>query len=209
MIPPETIGLSELETDALVELVNLGVSKSALSLRELVGEQVFLSVPSLSILTRAEAAARLEARNPNLLIAVRQSFEGDFSGRALLIFHETNSLELVRAVTGAHLTIDDIIELEQEALAEIGNIVLNGCMATVANLLERTLTMSMPEVLRGDGREFFDLKTSAPDDVVVFVHIHFSLKGRQVSGYVAMVMDLLSVAALKSLIEEYISRVAM
>ena len=200
--------LDPLESDALTELVNIGVSRSALSLRELVGQQVLLSVPSLTVLTRRDAASQLSQSNSDLLVAVRQSFDGDFSGRALLIFHETNSLELVRAVAGSELSIEDILELEQEALAEIGNIILNGCMATVANLLERTLTISMPEVIRGNGFDFFDLKNSVEDDVVVFVSIHFSLKGREISGYVAMVMDLQSLSSLKQLVADYIKRAA-
>ena len=70
-----------------------------------------------------------------LLVAVRQAFSGDISGRALLIFPEKNSLELVRAVAGEGLSLEDILELEHEALAEIGNMILNACMATMANLL--------------------------------------------------------------------------
>ena len=86
------------------------------------------------------------------LVAVHQAFEGDISGRALLIFPETNSLELVRAVTGGDLPLEDIIELEQEALAETGNVILNGCLATIANMLQRNLKMSLPEMVRGEPR---------------------------------------------------------
>ena len=57
---------------------------------------------------------------------MRQAFRGEFSGWALLIFPESNSLELVRAVAGSGLPFEDILELEHEALAEIGNIILNG-----------------------------------------------------------------------------------
>lgn len=208
MTMEERVDLSDLEKDALIELVNMGVGRSALNLRELVGEQVLLSVPSLTILTKSQAATQLHDKNSHLLIAVRQTFDGDFSGRALLIFHETNSLELVRAVAGLHLSVEDIAELEHEALAEIGNIILNGCMATVANLLQRTLVMSMPEVLQGRGHDFFDLKNATDDDVVIFVHIHFSLKGKEISGYVAMVMDLVSLTSMRALISEYIARAA-
>jgi chemotaxis protein CheC len=41
--------LNELQLDALTELVNIGVSRAATSLREMIGSQVHLSVPSPSI----------------------------------------------------------------------------------------------------------------------------------------------------------------
>src|SRR5258708_32752187 len=86
MTEPTLLGLDELEVDALNELVNLGVSRAAVSLRELVGEQVFLSVPSLSVLSKPEAAESIRGPGGRKLIAVRQAFDGEFSGRALLIF---------------------------------------------------------------------------------------------------------------------------
>jgi chemotaxis protein CheC len=206
MINPANLGLEDLEVDALTELVNIGVSRAAVSLRELVGEQVFLSVPSLSALSKPQAAELIRGPGGRHLIAVRQAFEGDFSGRALLIFPETNSLELVRAVAGDHLSLEDIAELEHEALAEIGNIILNGCMGTISNLLQRSLVMSLPEILRGHGLDFFDLSTPAVEDVVLFIRINFTLHGREISGYVALVMDLPSLASLKLLVAEFIRR---
>jgi chemotaxis protein CheC len=200
--------LTALELDALTELVNIGVSRAANSLRGLVGEQVFLTVPSLAILSRAGALAVISQPQSQHLIAVRQVFHGEFSGSALFIFPETNSLELVRAVIGGELSLEDIIELEHEALAEIGNIILNSCMATIANLLRRNLAMSLPEIVRGPGSGFFDSAVADTGDGVLFVHINFSFKGREISGYVAIVMDFLSLEALQTLIAEYIRRAA-
>jgi chemotaxis protein CheC len=208
MAEPADIELDELEADALTELVNLGVSRAALSLRELVAEQVFLSVPSLSVLSKSAAAELIRGPDGRHLIAVRQAFDGEFSGRALLIFPETNSLELVRAVAGDHLSLEDIAELEHEALAEIGNIILNGCMGTISNLLRRSLKMSLPEILRGQGLDFFDLSIPTVEDVVLFIRINFTLHGREISGYVALVMDLPSLTALKALVAEFIKRTA-
>jgi chemotaxis protein CheC len=198
--------LGELQMDALTEVVNIGVSRAANSLRDLVGEEVFLTVPALAILTRAEAAALISRRSGDLLVAVRQAFQGEFAGSALLIFPETNSLELVRAVTKGELSLEDIIELEQEALAEIGNIILNGCMATIANLLQRSLKMALPEIIRGTGLDFFESQTLGSDDGVLFIRINFSTRGREVSGYVALVMDFLSLQALQALISDFIAR---
>jgi chemotaxis protein CheC len=201
--------LSELQVDALTELVNIGVSRAASSLREMVHAQVHLSVPSVQLVNRARAIAILSEREIKNLVAVHQVFEGDITGRALLIFPETKSLELVRAITGGDLPIEDIIELEQEALAETGNILLNSCLATMANMLHRSLRMSLPEVLRGDARTFFSL-APPPEagDVVMFLYINFAVRERDISGYIAMIMDLPSLTALTHLLDEFIARTA-
>jgi chemotaxis protein CheC len=207
MSTPNTSVLGPLELDALTELVNLGVGRAAVNLREMVREQVHLSVPLLKLVNRAEATALLDRREGSKLVAVHQIFEGDIAGRVLLIFPEVKSLELVRAVTGGALSLEEIIELEQEALAETGNIILNGCMATIANLLERSLKMSMPEILRGNGPEFFALPPPpTAGDVVVFLHIDFSIKQRDINGYIVMLMDMPSIEALSGLLGEFIAR---
>ena len=205
----KTSALSELELDALTELVNLGVSRAAMSLREMVSEQVHLSVPNVRLLSRADAIAVVSAQESDRLVAVHQVFEGDITGRALLIFPETKSLELVRAVTGGDLPLEDIIELEQEALAETGNIILNGCLATMANMLQRSLKMSLPEILRGHGSEFFNLDPPPQaGDIVMFLYINFAVRERDITGYIAMLLDMPSLSALKGLLAEFIARTA-
>lgn len=203
-----TVDLSELEHDALTELVNIGVSRAAASLRGMVGRQVLLSVPSVEVVSRPEAAALIRERETGPLVAVRQDFSGAFNGQALLIFPEQNSLELVRSVTGDELSAQDVLDIEQEALAETGNIVLNSCLATMANMLEQPLVMSLPEVIRGEGARFFELEAGGGEGgVVLFLYINFSISDRDIRGYIAMLMDLPSLDALKSLIAEFIRRV--
>jgi chemotaxis protein CheC len=203
--PP--VHLTGLELDALTELVNLGVSNAAGSLRELVREEVVLSVPKVVVVTREQALANLSEREAKRLVAVRQDFEGDIRGRALLIFPETKSLELVRAIVRSDLSVEDIMELEQEALAETGNIMLNSCLATIANHFERSLRISLPEVIYGEGVEFFGPASGGhADDQVVFMYINFAIRHRDVQGYIAMLLDLPSLATLKSLLAALIER---
>jgi chemotaxis protein CheC len=199
--------LSELEHDALTELVNLGVSNAASSLRELVREEILLTVPKVVIVSREQAIANLGERASKSLVVVHQDFDGDLRGRALLIFPEAKSMELVRAIVGSELSLEDIMELEQEALAEVGNVLLNACLATIANSLQRTLRISLPEVVRGEGAEFFDLTpVSSLGDRVLFVYINFSARHRDIQGFIAMILDLPSLAMLKSLLAALIER---
>src|SRR6204780_3486516 len=137
----EVDGLTDIEQDALAEIANMGVSRAANSLRQMVGEEVLLSVPAVKIVTREAASKLVERNNAKRLVAVQQSFEGPFAGRALLIFPEAQSLELVRAIVGDEHSLEDVIDLEQEALAETGNIILNGCLAPIANFLPRPMQL--------------------------------------------------------------------
>jgi chemotaxis protein CheC len=197
--------LSEVEQDAIAEIANQGVSRAATSLRQLVGEQVLLSVPAVNIVTRSAAAELVERGGAASLVAVQQSFEGPFSGRALLIFPQSQSLELVRSIVGPEHSLEDVIDLEEEALAETGNIILNACLATIANVLRRTMRMSLPSIVRGDGDTLFDVRPSdGRIDLVLFLFIDFTIKQRDIRGFIALLMDLPSIDNLKQLVHEFI-----
>ena len=197
--------LSSAEQDALAEIANIGVSRAATSLRQMVGEQVLLSVPAVKIVSRTTAAKLVHGESAPKLVAVQQSFEGPFSGRAMLIFPQAQSLELVRSIVGEDHSLEDVIDLEQEALAETGNVILNACLATIANLLRRTMRMSLPSVVRGDGKTLFEVQQATGDgDLVLFLYIDFTIKDRDVRGFIALLMDMPSIAALKKIVADFI-----
>ena len=204
----DSVALGELERDALTEIVNIGVSRAASSLRKMIGDQVTLSVPAIDVVSQRRAARLISEREVAELVAVRQDFSGPFSGRALLIFPESNSLDLVRAVTGDTLSAQEVIDIEDEALTETGNVILNSCLATMANMLKRSLSMTIPEVLRGDGATLFEVdENSVEEGLVLFLYIDFAVRKRDIRGYIAMIMDIPSLEILKELLDEFIERV--
>ncbi len=80
----------------------------------------------------------------------------------------------------------------------------------MANMLEKPLDMSLPQVLRGEGARLFDLEDNGEDGgeaVVLFLYINFAIKDHAIRGYIAMLMDLPSLDALKGLIRDFIARV--
>ena len=203
----QTITLDDLERDALTELVNIGVSRAAASLRKMVDREVILSVPSVEIVTRKSAASLIGQRESENLIAIQQQFEGLFSGRALLIFPKSNGLSLVRAIVGDEMEEADLVAMEEEALAETGNVILNGCLGSMANMLQHTLKMSLPAVRRGDSSFLFEALHAGEENFVLFLYINFSVRERNIRGYIAMIMDLPSLENLKQLIADFIERV--
>jgi chemotaxis protein CheC len=152
----QIVPISEAEHDALCELANVAMARAAASIRRMVGRQILLSAPTCDILAPEVAAERLAKPGNPHLVAVRQDFSGAFTGRALLIFAERSSFELMRTILGRQIPVADILDLENEALAETGNIILNSWLATIANLLKQSLKMSLPTVLRQDQRHIFE-----------------------------------------------------
>ena len=189
----------------LAELSNVAMARAATSLRQMVKHQVLLSVPSVDILSKDAAAQIIGKSDSPTLVAVRQNFTGPFSGRALLIFPESNSLELVRAVVGHEAPLEDIGSLEDEALAETGNIILNSWVATIANLLKRSLKMSLPVVIRGDSQQM--LRGEEAQTLVLFLRIRFEISTRNIQGYVALLMDIPSIDSLRALLADFIKGV--
>jgi len=203
MTTEQVTTLTELERDALGEIANIAMARAANSIRQMVGHQVLLSVPAVEIESKEAAAKIVGTPDNRILVAVRQDFTGAFSGRALLIFPETSSLELMRAVIGRSLSLKEVIELQDEALAEIGNVILNSWVATIANLLKRSLPMSVPVVVRGDGKRVFEIEESAAT-FVLFLRIKFEINHFQMQGYVALLMEVPSIVELRSLVAEFV-----
>lgn len=199
--------LSEQQFGALTELVDRGVRRAAADLALMVKNEVLLSVPKVAVLDRDDAIRTLERGSKNL-IAVHQIFEGDIAGRALLIFPEARSLEFVRSAVGDELSLDEIIELEQEALAETGNLILNGCLATITSALGCGLTISLPEVLRSESDRLFALGAARTDAAMVFIYIYinFVVRHRDIDGCLIMMMDMPSLIATEKLLSDWISR---
>lgn len=202
------IVLSELENDALVEIFNIGVGQAAASMSAIVNEAVRMSVPSITFIHRAEAARLLRNQvfEPERICGVSQHYEGAFETEAILMFPEDKSLEIVRLMVGESVPLAELTDMEQEAMCEIGNIILNSCVGTLANIFQHELRGSLPAYHVGTSEEILTASGSEPDAVVLMLHIDFVLEKHQIQGYVAFVLDLSAMHDLKTQINQYIAR---
>lgn len=200
--------LSELEDDALIEIFNIGVGHAAASMSAIVNEAVRMSVPSISFIPRAEAARLLGAGQaaPERICGVSQHYAGAFETEAILMFPEDKSLEIVRLMVGETVPLKELTEMEQEAMCEIGNIMLNSCVGTLANIFQRELQGSLPQYHVGTSDEILSATGSQADTVVLMLHIDFVLEKHQIHGYVAFVLAIAALHDLKDQINLYIAR---
>lgn len=202
--------IGETERDAVTELLNIAIGHAAASLSQLVEDEVHLSVPFVDFLTPLQAAARLDEETQGAdSVAVRQHFRGRFQGDILLIFPEKRSLDLVRHMLGDEVPLDQLTELEQEALLEVGNIILNACLGSLANQLRMPVEGSLPVYVRARGGRILDSCTVKSGDgngeMVMFLHVDFSLLRKDLHGYLAFVMDILSAQHFIEAVQAYVA----
>jgi chemotaxis protein CheC len=202
--------LTELENDALIEIFNIGVGHAAASMSAIVNEAVRMSVPSISFIPRTEAARLLGANEaaPERICGVSQHYAGAFETEAILMFPEDKSLEIVRLMVGEAVPLKELTEMEQEAMCEIGNIMLNSCVGTLANIFQRELQGSLPQYHVGTSEEILSASGNGnlDDTVVLMLHIDFVLERHQIHGYVAFVLAITALHDLKEQINLYIAR---
>lgn len=180
---------NELQHDALVEAFNIAISSAAVSLSRLTKEEVRLDVPMLEWMSTAELKKFLSGLSDARVSTVMQHCAGDFSSRALLLFPQSRALEVVRLMVGDLVSHENLSELEQEAVCEVGNILLNACMSTLAQVLGVSLHTSLPHYLSGAADRLFGDTIPISSDGVMMIHITLTIERREIQAYLAFVLD--------------------
>jgi len=189
------MNLSAQDLESLAEIVNIGVGRAASSLSILLGSAIELQVPSVRVICASDVA--LESVGG---ISVKQQFDGDVAGRALLQFPVATGRQLACLLTGYDES-DDIPEFEiSGVLSEVGNIVLNGVLGSLANITATQLDYTVPEFFVGQSVSDL-IVASAPDastTCVLIADTDFCVLSEGIHGSIMIAFE---IGALESLVE--------
>ena len=194
--------LTPLEIDALTEIFNIGIGRAANSLNQMVSQTVDLTIPEIEILPNKDAINKLDIDNSVEISAVTQQFSGDFNGQALLMFSKENGLQLVSLLLGNKIPIEDLSELEQDSLVEIGNVILNACFGTVINFLESSIFIEMPEFIQGNLNKIFTY--SSEQDWSLYIMVKFTLPSEKIAGHISFIMDITSLEIFQESVRKFV-----
>jgi len=181
--------ITELQRDYITEVLNISMGSAASVLSEMVSEEVVLSVPEVDFLPRNIAAGKFDQSNVSKMSGVIQSISGAIYGDALLMFPEEKTLSIVRILLGEAVPVESLTEMEQEAMCEIGNIILNSVVSSVADILKKEIMSSLPRFIKGTGSEVFAVEASNDDDLVMFLKVDFGLESQSINGYVTLILN--------------------
>lgn len=199
--------LTPLKEDALLELFNIGMGRAAASIGSISEEEVKLSVPVIRFVSRMQAAMLLTTTIHETIWSVRQEITGDFDAEAILIFSESNSLQIAHLLTQNALSDADAANIQDDALLEVGNIILNACIGSVTNMLGTHIFLNMPHLQMGSCADVLKIGILNDEDIVMLVQIQFEIESRDLSGHLAFVQEEVQTRRLLSHVEAFVNSI--
>lgn len=182
--------LTEEQIDALQELINIGVGRAASMLNEMLDSPIVLQVPSIKILNLSQLNQELVQKFTNgQLSTVKLSFTGSFSGMAELVFPTESAATLVALLTGEEPGTPDLDLVKIGTLSEIGNIVINGVMGSISNLLKQHMNYALPIYAEDSIEKLLQLENYNDRTVFLLAQARFSIEHLELIGDIILIFE--------------------
>jgi chemotaxis protein CheC len=138
------IALNQNQVDALREISSIAAGNAATSLSVMLGKEVTISVPSIMVEASGKIPEALGGEE-NIVSVVYFSVSGQLSGSMLLMLSVSESLRLVKILTGQKADqIERIDGMGISAIKELGNIIIGTYLRALGQALNLRITHSIP-----------------------------------------------------------------
>jgi len=189
--------LNNEQLDLFTELINIGVGKAARLLNELISSPIKLSIPKIIVEKPRDLIKKLTPENNLTYYAVKLQFEGSFNGVAEIVFPSESGNKLVSILTGEEIYSDDLDGLRAGTLNEVANMLLNGVMGTISNIIKEDFTYSIPRYYEDTFANLF-YDPNPDDKIVLFGETHFEVENTDIEGDIIVLLELFYFESLKS-----------
>ena len=198
--------LTEQQTDALTELINIAFARTGAALSDLTGHRVLLEPPTVALHLTSELHQRLAGFLPGEIAWIHQVFEGPVAGDALLLLNYEGAVQLTELLTddsGSHR----LDESAREVLTEVGNILLNACLGVFGNVLDVHVGFSVPRLRLDNVDQLIQWINSGRGETryALVIFTKFQVRDSHVNGYMVLVLNMAAFDRLVSEIDNWAS----
>jgi chemotaxis protein CheC len=188
--------------DVITEIVNVGVGAAASTLNDMLGNHIQLDVPNVELVVYEDLTGALNISLDQKVSSVLLEFFGFISGSSALIFEPQSAHNLAASLTGEDPDEEGLDEILAGALNEVGNIVLNSILGSIANTLDGRLDFLPPVFLEGTLKQLLKLEKKQENDKSLVVDAHFKVGDRNIDGAVYLILHGETIETLENIIEK-------
>ena len=208
----EEFAFSDLQKDALREIMNIGFGRAAAILSDVINLQVVLSIPRIELIPAHEIYSAMghETRKDSTYFVIEQYFLGELSGASYLFFPEWEGRRLVQVLSGQETPdpgTGDPNEMERESLLEIGNIIMGACVGKISELLENRVTYQPPQCITQPDRGSSATLQFAGSTILLFQTL-FSFRQENLTGFLFIATAESSLKRIRHAVDSYIRSVS-
>lgn len=135
--------LSEIDKDLLGEIGNISMGSASTALSTIIGSQVNITTPVVTITTLKELKDNFEVPN----IALEVKFTSGIMGENLLVMKMTDAAVIANLMMGGDGKVDKVTslsELEESAVSEAMNQMIGSAATSMATMFAREVNISPP-----------------------------------------------------------------
>jgi chemotaxis protein CheC len=132
----------------LQQLTDIAFKEAAVVMSALSQQEVSISVINCRYLEPESLLSTFENTDSEL-ISVSQKVSGAVEGQAMLLIETNSAMQLIRDLLREQALLRDLTEMEEEALTEIGNILINSCISNYSQLCGQVAGSQLPMLNRG------------------------------------------------------------
>jgi chemotaxis protein CheC len=192
------------QIDALKELINIGVGHGASMLNSMLRSHILLQVPFIKIISLEELRKEMETLGGDQLAIVRLKFKGSFSGTAELVFPSTSASNLITVLTDEDPGTIDLDSVRAGTLCEVGNIVLNGVMGSISNILQLQLSYTVPNYMEQGMESLSALADTGDNRAILLARARFAAEKLEIEGDIVLLFEVGGFGAFLDAIDTFI-----
>ncbi len=184
--------------DVLKEIGNIGAGNAASSLAQILQTKVDMKVPRVELLDFDQIGAAIGGEE-QIMAGIYVLVQGDITGSIMFLLEQHSAKSLVRKLMmGMATEGDDMNEMEQSALKEIGNIITGAYLNSLSALTNMTITESVPDLtidMAGAILSVPAIEFGMVGDKMLMIQTNFT-DDEEINGYFLLVPDLPSYSTL-------------
>ncbi|MGV3486804.1 MAG: chemotaxis protein CheC [Planctomycetaceae bacterium] len=200
--------LSEVQRDAITELINIAFSRAAASLSQLTNSRVDLEVPEVSVHRITAISQAVRGFVNGEVATVHQVFTGPVAGDAFLLLNFDGAVHLVDLLTGTETTPRALGASAREVVTEVGNILMNACLGVFGNLLRVRFSFSVPRLSLDDLTGMMQSLVIEDNELqhALVVGARFRVRESEVTGCLILVLGIASFELFVESVEKWVER---
>ena len=173
----ENIEFSEIQKDAIGEILNISMGSAATAVSELLSAQVWITTPRVEV----KKAKEMEYHKLEPAVCVKIQYVKGLSGANMMVWKQDDVQLILNQLMGQPLVVSPDFEFDElniSAVSEVMNQMMGASATALSNFLGFSVDISTPKpIIMDEINSNFDVTEFDPEETVVSVTFDLTIEG--------------------------------